>query len=533
MNPAPANLQSAVPPVKPFNSGSSTSFTTPSPNNTQSKQSEKTNEVVVAAKSLSTEPGKSGHKDKQAEENTPKTQQGVAPTQTNTDVAAVKPLNADKQERTDPTPTSQQSAIPQPVKPFNSGSSTSFTTPSPNNAQSKQSEKTNEVVVASKSLSTEPGKSGHKDKQAEANTPKTQLGMAPTQTNTDVAGVKPLNSDKQKKTDPTSTSQQSAIPPEAGTNLAAVKSPNPESRTSQPEPPADGPPALKTNDDTAEPTKEAAGVKVAMSVTPSSTPLESKSVVPTPIKTSSDEKLLTKIYRVGPNDVLDVQIDGTESPRSTLFTVTSAGFLEHPMLAEPLLIAGFTPDEISSRIETDLSKRAQLDNPKVVVGVRDYASHSILVSGLVKESGTKFLRREAIPLYVVVADAQPLPQAGRVAVVRNETNQIFDIDLTQAAEMNFMVRPGDVITLQPNVTQFFYISGEVKFPGEKTFRRGLTLTQAIITAGGSTRKTKVAQIARDDGLGFLVEIKVDLKEIQSGKTADPLVRPGDRITILR
>ncbi|HET6863190.1 MAG TPA: tetratricopeptide repeat protein, partial [Pyrinomonadaceae bacterium] len=331
MNPAPANLHSAVPPVKPFKSGPSTSFTTPSPTNAQSKKSEKTNEVVVAAKSPSTVVGMSGHKDKLAEENIPKTQQGVAPTQTNTDVAAVKPLNSDKQEKTDPTPTSQQSAIPQPVKPFNSGSSTSFTTPSPNNAQSKQSEKTNEVVVAAKSPSTVAGMSGHKDKQAEENIRKTQQGVAPTQTNTDVAAVKPLNSDKQEKTDPTPTSQPSAIPPEAGTNLAAVKSPNLESRTAQPEPPADGPPALKTNVDTAEPTKEAAGVKVAMSVTPSSTPLESKSVAPTPINTSSDEKLLTKIYRVGPNDVLDVQIDGTESPRSTLFTVTSAGFLEHPM----------------------------------------------------------------------------------------------------------------------------------------------------------------------------------------------------------
>lgn len=426
-------------------------------------------------------------------------------------------------------PTNSQMSVP-PVKPLTSESSMSITTPSPNNVQSKPSEKTNEGVPA-KAISPQTETSPPTVKQAEEKTAGTTgQGIAPQQNNTDVAAVKPQNSDKQEKTDTIPTPQQSAIPQAAATP-AAVKSLNPESQTAQPEP-VDGLPALRPNDAAAEPSKEAVSVKVAMSVTPSSTPLESKSVAPTPTKTSSEE-LLTKIYRVGPNDVLDVEIIGTESSRSTLFTVTSSGFLEHPMLPEPILVAGFTPEEISTRIETDLSKRALLDNPNVVIGVRDYASHSILVSGLVKDSGTKFLRREAIPLYVVVADAQPLPQAARVSVVRNEKKQIFDIDLTEPAEMNFMVYPSDVITLQPSVTQFFYISGEVKLPGEKTFRRGLTLTQAIITAGGSTGKIKVAQIARDDGRGFLVETKVDLREIQAGKAADPLVQPGDRITILR
>jgi len=226
-------------------------------------------------------------------------------------------------------------------------------------------------------------------------------------------------------------------------------------------------------------------------------------------------------------------LNDSQGNGSTLFTVTPAGMLEHPMLTEPLPVAGFTVDEISTKIEEDLKKRAVIENPKAIVGVRDYASHTILVSGLVKDSGTKFLRREAIPLYVVVADSQPLPEAARVSLVRNELNQIYEIDLTQAADMNLLVRQGDVITLQPNVTQFIYIGGEVKTPGEKTFRRGLTLTQAILTAGGAAEKAKVASIGRDDSRGFVVETRVSLKEIASGKTADPILKPGDRIVILR
>lgn len=248
------------------------------------------------------------------------------------------------------------------------------------------------------------------------------------------------------------------------------------------------------------------------------------------VNAAAKDLSLTKIYRVGPNDVLDIRINDDAS-QSTLFTITASGFLEHPMLAAPLPAGGLTTDEISRRFEADLKRRALMDNPKVSIGVRDYASHTILVSGLVKDSGTKILRREAIPLYVVVADAQPLPEAARVTVLRNESNQTFDVDLTESSEMNLLVRPGDVITLHPNITQFIYIGGEVKLPGEKTYRRGLTLTQALIAAGGVTPKAKEARLGRDDGKGFLVVTKFKLKEIESGKVQDPTVKPGDRITI--
>lgn len=247
---------------------------------------------------------------------------------------------------------------------------------------------------------------------------------------------------------------------------------------------------------------------------------------------AATEISLTRLYRVGPGDVLDIRINDSQAPQSTLFTITPAGLLEHPLLGEPLHVGGLSVEEISSTIEGDLKRRALSDSPKVSVAVRDYASHTILVSGLVKDSGTKILRREAIPLYVVVADAQPLPEAARVTVVRSEANEAYDIDLSEPAEMNLLVRPGDVITLHANVTQFLYIGGEVKNPGEKTYRRGLTLTQALIAAGGVTKKGKEARLGRDDGRGFLTVTRIKLKDIESGKIPDPPVRPGDRITIV-
>jgi polysaccharide biosynthesis/export protein len=269
-----------------------------------------------------------------------------------------------------------------------------------------------------------------------------------------------------------------------------------------------------------------------------STPETTAAAAPAPAPASevnaaaTDEQLtLTRVYRIGPSDVLDIRINDDTATQSTLFTVTPSGFIEHPMLAEPLQASGLTADEVGSKFETELKRRAIVENPKVSVGVRDYASHTILVSGLVKDSGTKILRREAIPLYVVVADAQPLPEAARVTVLRNESNSTFDIDLAQTKDMNLLVRTGDVITLLPSVTQFVYVGGEVKSPGEKTFRRGLTLTQAIIAAGGVTPKAKEARLGRDNGEGFLTVTRYKLKDIEKGKVQDPVVKAGDRITI--
>lgn len=279
-----------------------------------------------------------------------------------------------------------------------------------------------------------------------------------------------------------------------------------------------------------EPAPQSEGVQVSMTVKPPPTKTET-STEPNEANAADNEIPLTKIYRIGPSDVLDVRINDSASPQSTLFTITPSGFLEHPLLVEPLQVGGLTVDEIGASIESELKRRALIENPKVSVGVRDYASHTILVSGLVKDSGTKVLRREAIPLYVVVADAQPLPEAARATVVRNDSSETFEIDLGHATEMNLLVRPGDVITVLPSVMQFVYIGGEVKLPGEKIYRRGLTLTQAIIAAGGVTPKSKEARLGRDDGKGFLVVTRFKLKDIESGKVQDPLVKPGDRIMI--
>lgn len=247
--------------------------------------------------------------------------------------------------------------------------------------------------------------------------------------------------------------------------------------------------------------------------------------MPTGVKAnaSANDMALTKLYRVGPGDVLDISVGPTDPAQ---FTVSSSGFLSYPKLTEPLQVRGLTVEEISTQLES-----ATKGSGGFSVAVREYVSHAIMVSGLVKDPGTKILQREAIPLSVVLADAELLPEAGRVIIARSESNEVLTVDLLEVADMNSLVRPGDVITVKPTPPQFFYIAGKVKDPGEKAYRRGLTLTQAIIVAGGITGKSGEVRLARDDGKGFLIVNHYKLKDIESGNVKDPLIQAGDRITI--
>jgi len=69
----------------------------------------------------------------------------------------------------------------------------------------------------------------------------------------------------------------------------------------------------------------------------------------------------------------------------------------------------------------------------------------------------------------------------------------------------------------------FYVTGEVKRPGQYTFMKGMTVLHAISTAGGFTEKAakrKAKTVREKDGK------KVDLY-----LTMENLIEPGDTIVV--
>jgi protein involved in polysaccharide export with SLBB domain len=235
---------------------------------------------------------------------------------------------------------------------------------------------------------------------------------------------------------------------------------------------------------------------------------------------------------VGIGDVLDVRLLNSANNSSTLFTVFGSGMIDLPVAGGAIHVAGLTTDEIQARIAEELKRRAVEDRAKVSVGVRQYLSHSVTVTGMVVNPGVRFLRRELVPLYVILAESQLLNDGERVMIMRaGSAGQPHD--LSDPETMNLTVQSGDVITVTSRPNEFYYIGGRINFPGQKTFQSGITLLQAILASGGTTRQEYRVEISREGTDRKLVTIRYNLKQIKSGAVEDPKLQPGDRIEVAR
>ncbi|HLM59075.1 MAG TPA: tetratricopeptide repeat protein [Pyrinomonadaceae bacterium] len=250
-------------------------------------------------------------------------------------------------------------------------------------------------------------------------------------------------------------------------------------------------------------------------------------------RVTPDDPDPTAVYRVGPGDVLEVRLLKGRERRSSAYEVAPTGLLDYPALRQPLAVAGLTPDEVAARIGAALGLRAGGLDPEVAVGVRDYVSHAVIVGGMVKEGGTKILQREGVPLYVIVAHAQPLPGAGQALIIARATGRTTAVDLSDAAAMKVLVRPGDVITVRALPKQFVYVAGAVREAGQKEFHQGMTLTQVLLAAGGVQAPGSAVLVTRQGDDGRLSTARYNLAEIKAGRTPDPTLRPGDRVEVLR
>ena len=242
------------------------------------------------------------------------------------------------------------------------------------------------------------------------------------------------------------------------------------------------------------------------------------------------EPLLTEIYRVGVGDVLDVRLINSPNNKSTLFTVMPSGAIDFPVLGGAIIVGGLTTEEIQGRIAAELKRRAIEENAQVSVGVRQYTSHSVMVNGLVVNPGTRYLRREAVPLYVVLAESQLRNDAGRVVIMRSG-NTGDPLELSDPQTLNLIVQSGDVITVSNKPQEFYYIGGRINFPGQKVFQPGITLLQAILAAGGVPLKENRVEISRAGTDGKLTTVRYRIKDIKGGTVEDPKLQPGDRIEI--
>ena len=242
----------------------------------------------------------------------------------------------------------------------------------------------------------------------------------------------------------------------------------------------------------------------------------------------------TELYKVGNGDILFINLQN--APKSSLYyTVLNDGTIDYPLAGEMISVAGLTTDEVEELLK---EKIKLYDNPQISVKVREYASHTISVLGLVEKAGEKKIQREAVPLFVVRAEAIVSPKAAQ-AVIRRAKGSVETIDLKDAASENVLIFPNDMIEFvalssanYSAAPQFYYIGGEIISGGQKDFTPGITLTQAILASGGLKRtNVKKAILRRKNAEGFLFGREYILKSIKDGREPDPLLTAGDTIEV--
>ena len=265
---------------------------------------------------------------------------------------------------------------------------------------------------------------------------------------------------------------------------------------------------------------------VQPTVPPANTPAGEKK---SPVAVTSSPAAAAS-YDVGIGDVLDIRLANMPTRESTLFTILKNGTIEYPLVAAPIAVAGMTTDQIARTLTAEIRV---IKAPRINVSVRDYASHAVLISGLVDNPGREILRREAMPLYAVLAQASVRAEATTVTIFHGKEGPVLSLRDDKA--MTALIVSGDVIRVGGGVAsnQFVYVGGEVASPGEKSFREGMTLTQILLASGANPAQISMVKIARRTGAGLLSTSEYNLRSIVQGKTPDPFLEPGDRIEVTR
>jgi protein involved in polysaccharide export with SLBB domain len=243
-----------------------------------------------------------------------------------------------------------------------------------------------------------------------------------------------------------------------------------------------------------------------------------------------------EVYKIGVGDVLFISLQSAPAKESTYFTVLNDGTIDYPLAGEMVQVLGLTTEQIEDTLR---DKIKLLDHPQVSVKIREHNSHLYTVLGMVEKSGETAMQREALPLYVVRAEVGVQARTNR-AVIKREGMQPLNIDLRDPKSADTLIYPKDIIEFigddsegtAPKSTQFYFISGEVNSGGKKDFTFGITLTQAIIESGDLKRKSaRKVVIRRKNSDGMLIPNEYNLKTIKEGKSADPVLQPGDTIEI--
>jgi len=192
-------------------------------------------------------------------------------------------------------------------------------------------------------------------------------------------------------------------------------------------------------------------------------------------------------------------------------------------LAAPLMLANCTSDTTSKPVASEESNStsalasAPTSDADYRISARDILEISVFqVSDLNRTAQVADDGNIALPLIgVVQVKGKTAQEAGDLIAAKLKKSYL------QSPQVSVFVKQyGQRVT----------VSGEVKNPKVLALEGNMTLTQAVVAAGGlgDLADSKRVHIARATG-GHVTDEVYNINDIQSGKTPDPQLKGGDLI----
>ncbi|MDE2347623.1 MAG: SLBB domain-containing protein [Gammaproteobacteria bacterium] len=197
------------------------------------------------------------------------------------------------------------------------------------------------------------------------------------------------------------------------------------------------------------------------------------------------------LLQLGPGDSVTIDVYGQRDMSGTVY-VSDDGTIP-VALAGPVQVAGLSPAQAAARIEKALRDGKFLVDPHVTVAVTESRSQRVSVFGQVGKPG-RYAIESNTSIFDLIAEAGGVTEKGgdTVYLLRQGADGKvgrFPVSLKGVADgaetlPGGALKGGDSIYV-PHAPQF-YIYGEVTKPGQYTVENGMTVIQAIASAGGIT-----------------------------------------------
>ena len=156
---------------------------------------------------------------------------------------------------------------------------------------------------------------------------------------------------------------------------------------------------------------------------------------------------LGKDYRVGPNDLLDIEILDLDNMKRTV-RVNAAGAISLPLIG-PIVVAGLTAQQAERHI-ADRYAEKYLQNPSVSVFIKEFTTERITVDGAVAKPGIYPLTGQITLLraLALAGGFGPIADSNEVMLFRvNEKGErqvaVFNVDQIRAGKSDDPTIKGD------------------------------------------------------------------------------------------